>query len=86
MGTTSDYCRAPCGLLKDRFETWLVNAKDVKHLPGRPKTTVAAAMLDRLLHRSVLRNLDCDSSRLRGHHARTDTLHRATTGTRRPLT
>ena len=20
------------------FETWLVNAKDVKHLPGRPKT------------------------------------------------
>jgi transposase len=20
------------------FETWLVNAKDVRHLPGRPKT------------------------------------------------
>jgi transposase len=20
------------------FDTWLVNAKDVKHLPGRPKT------------------------------------------------
>ncbi|NEK86482.1 ATP-binding protein [Blastococcus saxobsidens] len=49
-------------------------------------TTVAAAMLDRLLHRSVVLNLDGDSYRLRDHHARTDTLRRATTGTRRPLT
>ena len=49
-------------------------------------TTVAAAMLDRLLHRSVVLNLDVDSYRLRDHHARTDTLRRATTGnTRRPL-
>jgi len=49
-------------------------------------TTVAAAMLDRLLHRSVVLNLDGDSYRLRDHHARTDTLRRATTGnTRRPL-
>ena len=37
-------------------------------------TTVAAAMLDRLLHRSVVLNLDGDSYRLRDHHARTDTL------------
>ena len=36
-------------------------------------TTVAAAMLDRLLHRSVVINLDGDSYRLRDHHARTDT-------------
>ena len=36
-------------------------------------TTVAAAMLDRLLHRSVVLNLDGDSYRLRDHHARTDT-------------
>jgi DNA replication protein DnaC len=48
-------------------------------------TTVAAAMLDRLLHRSVVLNLDGDSYRLRDHHARTDTLRRTTTGTRRPL-
>jgi len=49
-------------------------------------TTVAAAMLDRLLHRSVVLNLDGDSYRLRDHHARTDTLRRAITGhSRRPL-
>jgi DNA replication protein DnaC len=48
-------------------------------------TTVAAAMLDRLLHRSVVINLDGDSYRLRDHHARTDTLRRATTGNRNPL-
>ena len=32
-------------------------------------TTVAAAMLDRLLHRSVVINLDGESYRLRDHHA-----------------
>jgi len=48
-------------------------------------TTVAAAMLDRLLHRSVVLNLDGDSYRLRDHHARNDTLRRTTTGTRTPL-
>lgn len=32
-------------------------------------TTVAAAMLDRLLHRSVVLELDGDSYRLRDHHA-----------------
>jgi DNA replication protein DnaC len=48
-------------------------------------TTVAAAMLDRLLHRSVVLNLDGDSYRLRDHHARSDTLRRTTTGTRQPL-
>jgi DNA replication protein DnaC len=48
-------------------------------------TTVAAAMLDRLLHRSVVLTLDGDSYRLRDHHARADTLRRATTGTRTPL-
>jgi DNA replication protein DnaC len=48
-------------------------------------TTVAAAMLDRLLHRSVVLNLDGDSYRLRDHHARADNLRRATTGTRTPL-
>ena len=48
-------------------------------------TTVAAALLDRLLHRSVVLTLDGDSYRLRDHHARADTLRAATTGTRHPL-
>src|SRR5688500_10754784 len=38
MEATGDYWRAPFYLLEDRFETWLVNAHDVKHVPGRPKT------------------------------------------------
>ena len=41
-------------------------------------------MLDRLLHRSVVLNLDGDSYRLRDHHARADTLRRATTGQHPP--
>lgn len=45
-------------------------------------STVAAAMLDRLLHRSVVLNLDGDSYRLRDHHARQGTLRAAT---RQPL-
>ena len=35
MEATSDYWRPPFYLLEAAgFETWLVNAKDVKHLPG----------------------------------------------------
>ena len=48
-------------------------------------TTVAAALLDRLLHRSVVLTLDGDSYRLRDHHARNETLRATTTGTRQPL-
>ncbi|MDV7353469.1 IS21-like element helper ATPase IstB [Rhodococcus oxybenzonivorans] len=48
-------------------------------------TTVAAAMLDRLLHRSVVLNLDGDSYRLRDHHARSENLRKATTTPRQPL-
>ena len=48
-------------------------------------TTVAAALLDRLLHRSVVINLDGDSYRLRDHHAAADTLRTTTTGTRQPI-
>lgn len=48
-------------------------------------TTVEAAMLDRLLHRSVVLNLDGNSYRLRDHHARSENLRKATTGTRQPL-
>ena len=49
-------------------------------------STVAAAMLDRLLHRSVVMDLDGDSYRLREHHARTNKLRHVTTaGNRKPL-
>lgn len=48
-------------------------------------TTVAAALLDRLLHRSVVLALEGDSYRLRDHQAHADTLRTATTGTRQPL-
>jgi DNA replication protein DnaC len=47
--------------------------------------TVAAALLDRLLHRSMVINLDGDSYRLRDHQATADNLRRATTGNRDPL-
>jgi DNA replication protein DnaC len=44
-------------------------------------TTVAAAMLDRLVHRSVVITLDGASYRLRNHTAASDELRRVTTGT-----
>ena len=39
MEATADYWKPVFYLLEAAgFDTWLVNAKDVKHLPGRPKT------------------------------------------------
>ena len=38
---------------------------------------IAAAMLDRLLHRSVVVQIDGDSYRMRAHHARSENLRRA---------
>jgi len=56
MEATSDYWRAPFYLLEDRFETWLVNAHDVKHLPGRPKTDrLDAVWLCKVAERQMLR-------------------------------
>ena len=50
-------------------------------------TTVAAALLDRLLHRSVVLDITGDSYRLRDHHARADSLRRAASPQpRKPLT
>ncbi|MFE1520633.1 transposase [[Kitasatospora] papulosa] len=38
------------------FDTWLVNAKDVKHLPGRPKTDrLDAVWLCKVAERQMLR-------------------------------
>jgi hypothetical protein len=44
-------------------------------------TTIAAAMLDRLLHRSVVINITGDSYRLRAHRARTRQLTKGATPT-----
>lgn len=56
MEATSDYWRPPFYLLEDSFETWLVNAKDVKHLPGRPKTDrLDAVWLCKVAERQMLR-------------------------------
>jgi DNA replication protein DnaC len=41
--------------------------------------TVAVAMLDRLLHRSVVFNIDGESYRMRAHRARAETLRKAVT-------
>jgi len=39
MEATGDYWKSPFYLLEAAgFDAWLVNAKDVKHLPGRPKS------------------------------------------------
>ena len=45
--------------------------------------TVAAALLDRLLHRCVVLTLDGESYRLRDHQAAAESLRRATTATSR---
>jgi transposase len=57
MEATSDYWRSPFYLLEAAgFETWLVNAKDVKHLPGRPKTDrLDAVWLCKVAERQMLR-------------------------------
>jgi hypothetical protein len=57
MEATSDYWRGVFYLLEAAgFEVWLVNARDVKHLPGRPKTdTLDAVWLCKLAERQMLR-------------------------------
>ena len=42
--------------------------------------TVAAAMLDRLLHRSVVFDIAGDSHRMRAHRARAENLRKAVRG------
>ena len=57
MEATSDYWRAPFYLLRaPGLRPWLVNAKDVKHLPGRPKTDVLDSVwLCKVAERQMLR-------------------------------
>jgi transposase len=57
MEATSDYWRPVFYLLEAHgFEVWLVNARDVKHLPGRPKTDrLDAVWLCKVAERQMLR-------------------------------
>jgi transposase len=57
MEATSDYWKPVFYLLEAAgFETWLVNAKDVRHLPGRPKTDkLDAVWLCKVAERQMLR-------------------------------
>src|SRR5689334_20626374 len=57
MEATSDYWRPVFYLLEARgLDPWLVNAKDVKHLPGRPKTDrLDAVWLAKVAERQMLR-------------------------------
>jgi transposase len=57
MEATSDYWKPPFYLLEAAgFDVWLVNAKDVKHLPGRPKTDrLDAVWLCKVAERQMLR-------------------------------
>jgi transposase len=57
LEATSDYWKAPCYLLEAQgLEVWLVNAREVKHLPGRPKTDkLDAVWLCKLAERGMLR-------------------------------
>jgi transposase len=57
MEATSTYWKSPFSLLEAHgFEVWLVNARDVKHLPGRPKTDkLDAVWLCKVAERQMLR-------------------------------
>ena len=57
MEATSDSWRGAFYLLEAAgFEVWLVNARDVKHLPGRPKTdTLDVVWLCKVAERQLLR-------------------------------
>jgi transposase len=57
MEATSDYWKPPFYLLEAQgFEVWLVNAREVKHLPGRPKTDkLDAIWLCKVAERQMIR-------------------------------
>src|SRR5436305_4484494 len=56
MEATSAYWKPPFYLLEDDIECWVVNARDVKNVPGRPKTDkLDAVWLCKLAERQMLR-------------------------------
>jgi transposase len=56
MEATSAYWKPPFYLMEDDIECWVVNARDVKNVPGRPKTDkLDAVWLAKLAERGMLR-------------------------------
>src|SRR5215472_4060317 len=56
MEATSTYWKPPFYLLEDAVECWVVNARDVKNVPGRAKTgRLDAIWLAKLAERGMLR-------------------------------
>jgi transposase len=56
MEATSAYWKPPFYLLEGAVECWVVNARDVKNVPGRPKTDrLDAIWLAKLAERGMLR-------------------------------
>jgi transposase len=56
MEATSAYWKPPFYLLEDDIECWVVNARDVRNVPGRPKTDkLDAVWLAKLAERGMLR-------------------------------
>ena len=56
MEATSAYWKPPFYLLEDAVECWVVNARDAKNVPGRPKTDrLDAVWLCKLAERGMLR-------------------------------
>jgi transposase len=56
MEATSSYWKPPFYLLEDDIECWVVNARDVKNVPGRAKTDkLDAVWLAKLAERGMLR-------------------------------
>src|SRR5205085_3773150 len=56
MEATSAYWKPPFYLLEDDIECWVVNARDVKNVPGRARTDkLDAVWLARLAERGMLR-------------------------------
>ena len=56
MEATSAYWKPPFYLLEDAIECWVVNARDVRNVPGRPKTDrLDAVWLAKLAERGMLR-------------------------------
>jgi transposase len=64
MEATSDYWKPPFYLLEDEFTCWLVNARQVKNVPGRPKTDRQDAIwLAKLAERAGAGPASCRPSR-----------------------
>jgi|SRR5215207_5143478 len=68
MEATSSYWKPVFYLLEAHgLDPWLVNARDVKHLPGRPKTDVLDAVwLCKVAERQMLGPVSCRRGRSGG--------------------